>query len=84
MKPGMKPAAKSFATDAPEQEEYTTNGMLGGITGPMVEEAAVIPARRCDQPASSMAFISMTPRPAASATAAPDIPEKMTEETMFT
>ena len=44
MKPGMKPAAKSFATDAPEQEEYTTNGMLGGITGPMVEEAAVIPA----------------------------------------
>ena len=59
--------------------------MEGGITGPMVEEPAVMPAlKRWGKPASSMAFISIMPRPAASATAAPDMPEKMTEETMLT
>ena len=55
-----------------------TSGMEGGMTGPMVDEAAVMAAENFHSyPLSFMAFISIMPSPAASATAAPDMPEKI-------
>ena len=41
--PGMSPAANSLATETPVTEEKITNGMDGGITGAIVEEAAERP-----------------------------------------
>jgi hypothetical protein len=53
-------------------------GMLGGMIGPMVEEAAVMAAlKTVSKPSSFMALIAMVPSPPASAMAAPDIPAKM-------
>ena len=47
--------------------------------GPIVAEAAVTAAAKGrGYPSSVMALISMVPRPAASATAEPDIPAKIT------
>jgi len=59
--------------------------MLGGIIGPMVEEAAVKAAdQSLSKPFSSIALISTTPIAEASATAAPDIPATMILEITFT
>ena len=58
---------------------YIINGILGGIIGPIVEEAAVTAAEKSvSNPCSSIALISIVPRPAASATADPLIPAKTT------
>jgi hypothetical protein len=55
-----------------------TMGILGGMIGPMVEDAAVIAAENpMSKPSSRMALISMVPRPPASAMAAPDMPAKI-------
>ena len=80
--PGINPAANRRGTVVDVNDEYTTNGIEGGITGPIVDDAAVMAAENSSSnPASFMALISMDPRPAASATAAPDMPEKMTDWT---
>ncbi len=52
-----------------------TNGILGGMMGPMVEAAPTRAAEKTrGYPAFSMAGMRMLPVPTASATAAPDIP----------
>ena len=59
--------------------------MLGGMIGPRMEEAPVIPmVMRIGYLASSMALISMLPRPAASAIAVPDMPAKIMLPTTLT
>ena len=53
-----------------------TKGMLGGMTGPMVAAAPVMAAVNFrSKPRSGMAFIASIPSPAASATAAPHMPD---------
>ena len=42
--PGTKPAKKSLLTDTPVNAPYRTKGILGGITGPMVDADATIAA----------------------------------------
>jgi hypothetical protein len=60
-------------------------GMLGGITGPTIAEAAVIPAvNRSGYPAARIALTSTWPRPPMSATATPDMPAKIMLPTTFT
>ena len=55
------------------------------MIGPSVADAAVTPtACSTGYPWSFMALISIVPMPAASASAVPDMPEKMTEPMMFT
>jgi hypothetical protein len=55
------------------------------MIGPIVDEAAVTPtAKSASYFASRIALISIAPRPPASATAAPDIPAKITEAPTFT
>jgi len=64
---------------------YTTRGTLGGIIGPMVEEAAVTAAANSGgYPSFFIASISIAPNPAASAVAAPVIPAKMMLASTFT
>ena len=51
----------------------------------MMEDAAVMPtAKSASKPSSVMALISMAPRPAQSATAAPDMPANSILESTFT
>ena len=55
------------------------------MIGPMVDEAAVMPtANLASYLASRIALISIAPRPPASATAAPDMPAKITDAPTFT
>ena len=62
-----------------------TKGMLGGMTGPIVAAAPVMAAVNfLSNPCSGMAFIASIPSPAASATAAPHMPDMMTAATMTT
>ena len=42
--PGIKPATKSSATETLAITAYIINPILGGITGPTVDEARVIAA----------------------------------------
>ena len=59
--------------------------MLGGMIGPMVEDAAVTQQEKSlSNPCSFIALISIAPRPPASDTAVPDIPAKITLDKMFT
>ena len=44
--PGTTPARNSCATDTPVIDEYSTKGIEGGNTGPMVDDAAVIAAEK--------------------------------------
>ena len=76
--PGTTPPIRSLAIETPPAETpKTIRGMLGGMMGPMVEEAAVTAAENSrSKPSFSMARISIVPRPAASATAEPLIPAK--------
>jgi len=77
--PGTKPARKSLLTETPVSAPYRTNGMLGGMTGPMAAALATMAAEKLGlKPLSTIALCSTWPRPAASAMADPDIPEKMT------
>ena len=51
---------------------------LGGMMGPMMAEAALTAAENAgSKPRSRIALISMSPRPAASACATPDMAEKI-------
>ncbi len=85
MRPGRKPPRKRRPTEVPVRLPKITKGMLGGMIGPMVEEAAVTAAlKRRENPALVMASSSTIPIPAASATAAPDIPAKIMLLTTFT
>ena len=55
------------------------------MMGPSVAEAAVTPTENSLlYPCSTIALISIAPRPAASAMAVPLMPEKITEPMMFT
>src|SRR5664280_1134469 len=59
--------------------------MDGGITGPIVEdEATTAPANVLSKPPSFMALISITPRPIASASAAPETPANIMEARTLT
>ena len=59
--------------------------MLGGKIGPTTADAAVTaPAKGAEKPRFRIAAISMRPRPPTSASAAPDMPEKIRLEKMFT
>ena len=83
--PGTIPAMNKAPTDAPDTVAYTTSGMLGGMIGPSVEEAAVTQHEKSlSNPFSFMALISMAPSPPASDTAVPDIPAKITLDRIFT
>ncbi len=60
-------------------------GMLGGMMGPMTEEAAVMAAEKpLSYPDFSIMGISRDPRAAASATADPLMPAKSMLPTTFT
>ena len=62
-----------------------TIGRDGGMIGPMVEDAAVTPTARWSlYPRSRIALTSIVPSPPASATAAPDMPAKMTDAITLT
>ena len=62
-----------------------TRGILGGKIGPTVADAAVTAeAKAPEKPFSFMARISICPRPPTSASAAPDIPEKIRLAKMLT
>ena len=57
----------------------------GGMIGPMIEETAVIAALNSAlKPRRFISRTSTAPRPAASAWATPDMPEKITLATMLT
>src|SRR5688500_7389198 len=59
--------------------------MLGGKIGPTVaDEAVTAPAKEGSKPRFFMASISMRPSPPISASAAPDMPEKIRLPKMFT
>ncbi len=59
--------------------------MDGGITGPIVDDAAATAAAKLrSNPASSIALISILPRPIASASAAPDTPAKIIDASTAT
>ena len=77
-RPGRTPPISSFAIETlPAETPKTISGMLGGMMGPMVEDAAVTAAEKSvSKPSFSIALISMVPSPAASATAEPLIPAK--------
>ena len=62
-----------------------TKGILGGITGPIVAAAPVIAAVKArPKPRSGSAFMDNMPKPAASATAAPVMPDMITAAKMTT
>ena len=85
MSPGTKPAAKSPPTDTCITYAYTIMMMLGGMMGPMIEDAAVTAAaNRRVYPSRSMAGIRIEPRAEVSATAEPLKPANMMEDRMFT
>jgi len=76
--PGTTPARKRRPTETSATRPKMTMGILGGKMGPMVAEAAVTATlNSVSYPPSFMALSSIWPRPAASTTAAPDIPEKI-------
>ena len=85
MSPGTKPAAKSPPTDTCITYAYTIMMMLGGMMGPMIEDAAVTAAaNRRVYPSFSMAGIRIEPSAEVSATAEPLKPANMMEDRMFT
>ena len=76
--PGIAPAKKSFPIDVSEASAYSIMGILGGITIPIVEDAAVIAAL------TSLGYffliisgIKIVPIEAVSATEEPEIPPKI-------
>ena len=81
----MAPARKSFPIEVSDAIEYKIIGILGGITIPIVDEAAVTAAL------TSLGYffliisgIRMLPIDAVSATEDPEIPPKIILERMFT
>ena len=59
-------------------------GMLGGMMGPIVAEAAVTAAEKSgSKPSLFIASISIWPRPPASATAEPLMPENTMDASTF-
>ena len=78
IKPGMNPPKKRAPTETLAIAPYIIKGMLGGMIGPIVDEAAVTAAEKsASYPSSTIALISIGPTPALSATADPLIPEKI-------
>ena len=78
--PGMAPAMNILPTDIPESAPTMIMGMLGGIMGPTVDDAAVTAAENAGvYPARTMPGIIMPPIDAASATAVPEIPPNSIE-----
>src|SRR6185436_10734789 len=85
MVPGTMPPTKSFPTETSAMLPYRMAGMLGGMMGPTTAEDAVTAATKARSYfASSMAFTSMAPMPATSATAEPLMPEKIMLPTTLT
>lgn len=82
--PGEKSRQEQL-TDGDAGDAAIDDKRLGGMTGPMVAAAPVIAAVNfLSKPRSGMAFMASMPNPAASATAAPHIPDMMTAATMTT
>ena len=76
--PGTMPARNSLVIDTPPTTPNTTKPMLGGITGPMMPEAAMRPPERAlSCPAWTIIGTSSADSAAASATAEPDSAERM-------
>ena len=83
--PGTMPPTSRSEMDTLAAQPNMIRGMEGGMMGPMVEDAAVMPAANSvSNPSSFMALISMVPRPAASATAEPLMPANTTDARIFT
>ena len=84
--PGMIPPKNKAAIEVSDTSAYKTSGIDGGIIGPIVAVAAVIAAAYPGlyRPLFTIIPIINFPIPAASATAEPDIPEKMRLATTLT
>jgi hypothetical protein len=80
----MAPARKSFPIDIPVREPAIIIGKLGGIMGPIVDEAAVMAQEKpASYPSFFIAGIITEPIDAVSEIAVPDIPEKTIDAPMF-
>ena len=76
--PGRTPAINSSTVPVLARKPQITRLMLGGMIGPIPDEAAVMATENpLSQPASFIALISRAPRPPASAIAEPDMPAKI-------
>src|SRR3954471_3836202 len=79
--PGRMPATNSAPIDAPDTRAYTIIGMDGGIRMSMVAAAASVPAAKgAGYPSFLSHGISMDPMADASATADPDTPPKIVDD----
>ncbi|MPM63900.1 hypothetical protein SDC9_110784 [bioreactor metagenome] len=83
--PGIRPARKSFPTEAPLTIAYMSIGTEGGMIIPMVEDATVMPAAKpLGYPFFTISGIRIDPRAEVSATDEPEIPPKIIDATTFT
>jgi hypothetical protein len=84
-KPGIIPPRNNFATEAFAITEYIITDVLGGIMGPIAEDAKVIALENSGSyPFFVIPSISMVPKAPRSATALPDIPAKIILAKTFT
>ena len=82
---GRIPPISSLTIDTLVIDPYMIRGMLGGKIGPTIADAAVTaPENSFVNPRSRIASISIFPRPPISASAAPEIPEKIRLAKMLT
>ena len=83
--PGIIPAKNILSTDCCAKKAKITSPIEGGIIGPTTAEQTVTAAANSAlYPLSFIALISIAPKPAQSATAAPETPAKIIEERTFT
>ena len=85
IRPGKMPARNSLEIDRPLATPNTTKPMLGGMTGPMMPDAAIRPPELALLwPALTIIGTSRAESAAASATAEPDRAERMQAATIAT
>ena len=81
--PGMKPPTNRRMTDICVTEAKTTIRIDGGTIGPIIEPAAISAAEYSTRyPSLGISRMNTCPSAAASASAAPEMPEKNSVDTM--
>jgi hypothetical protein len=85
IRPGTIPARNSLEIETPPATPKMTKPMLGGMTGPMMPEAAIRPPERAlSCPALTIIGTRSAERAAASATAEPERAERTQAARMAT